>query len=135
MLGTLESGVVVSGKGHSRCFGYRTANVRLDLNAPRRCGVFVVAVRLEKQEWRKGFANFGTTYDKTYEGPPHVEIHILYYEGNLYGSTLEFQLCKQLDSLKRCKSFEEAKGELARVAEQTRATKFPVQLGLHTAPQ
>ncbi len=84
---TLE-GKVERGKRLGRVLGFPTANLRFPANSlvPAH-GVYAVAVRLGRKHYR-GIANVGIrpTFDN--DDLANCEVHLLDYEGYLYGKTL-----------------------------------------------
>jgi len=88
-------GKVVPGQGRGRTLGFPTANLdlgpRAALPAP---GVYVVHCQGPDGE-RRGLLNVGhrPTFDR---GPISVEVHLLDFEGRLYGQTLRLELLARL---------------------------------------
>ncbi len=95
-------GRVVPGDGRGRTLGYPTANLELwDNAALPGPGVYVVRCRADGTE-RLGVLNVGRrpTFG---EGPVKVEVHLLDYEGYLYGQRMRVEL---LGWLRREKVFD-----------------------------
>lgn len=86
-------GVVERGDRRGRELGYRTANLRLgDYQRPA-YGIYAVRVRIEGDERdRPGVASFGIrpTFEPAVE---LLEAHLFDFDGDLYGRTIEVDLC------------------------------------------
>lgn len=90
-------GVVAQGEGRGRQLGYPTANLSLEdarKLVPRR-GVYATKVRLPDGRERGGMMNIGRrpTFD---EMDATVEVHLLDFEGDLYGERLPVQFLRRL---------------------------------------
>ena len=91
-------GHVVQGYQQGRKLGFPTANIVLDdsrkLIPPT--GVYAVKVRLSgSMEMRRGVMNIG--YRPTFSGDDiSLEVHIINYEGDLYGMKMMVALCHRL---------------------------------------
>lgn len=86
-------GVVEQGDRRGRTIGFPTANVALGQHLRPRFGVYAVRAGLEEQGrivWRDAVANLGRrpTVGKLVE---NFEVHLLDYDGDLYGRTLRAQ--------------------------------------------
>ena len=84
------AGNVVHGAKRGRTMGFRTANLRI---APNRAtppnGVYAVWAWVEGQRW-PGVANLGIR--PSFDAGEHlIEVHLLGYEGDLYGTTLQVE--------------------------------------------
>jgi riboflavin kinase/FMN adenylyltransferase len=82
------SGTVATGAQRGRALGFRTANLPVDpTRAVPRDGVYVVQAVLEDGR-HGGVANIGVrpSFDA---GERTLEVHLLDYEGDLYGRTME----------------------------------------------
>lgn len=113
---------VVRGDGRGRSIGYPTANLRL-LDArkviPHR-GVYAVRVKSTgAPEWNPGMMNIGVR--PTFGGnETHLEVHVLDFEGELYGSTLSVEFVERMREEKRFSSVEELVEQLSRDEERCR---------------
>lgn len=100
------SGVVVAGDGRGRQIGFSTANLSEVPELLPKFGVY--AVRVEGPELMapaKGVMNVGVrpTLDA---GELRIEVHLLDFEGDLYGKRLRVELVKSLREERKFDSFE-----------------------------
>jgi riboflavin kinase/FMN adenylyltransferase len=95
-------GLVVNGDKRGRTIGYPTAN--LDPVASRKiipkAGVYAVTVRLGEDQLAGGMMNVGTrpTFDGVHQ---RQEVHLLDFEGDLYGEVLTVEFRKRLRDERR----------------------------------
>lgn len=96
------TGMVVKGDRRGKHLGFPTANIRLpeDKLCPQ-TGVYAGLVRMPGSscKTRQGVVNIGfrpTFYSQKKSLLPSVEVHILNFNGSLYGKTLEVALLKRL---------------------------------------
>lgn len=94
------SGRVVHGRKLGRTLGVPTANLLLGDRKPALNGVFSVMVKMSNGLLRPGIANIGVR--PTVDGSaPAVEVHLLGFNGNLYGKRLDvYPLAKLRDEQK-----------------------------------
>ncbi|MEJ2060207.1 MAG: bifunctional riboflavin kinase/FAD synthetase [Gammaproteobacteria bacterium] len=107
------SGRVMHGDKRGRSIGFPTANLSLG----RRCtpvhGVFAVRVRGAAPAPRFGVANIGRR--PTVGGERELlEVHLLDYEGDLYGRCLQVELLARLREEMRFPSLDDLKRQIAR---------------------
>lgn len=105
------SGVVVEDKHLGRTYGYPTANIVPNIYQPDiKRGVYATDVTLGDKTYR-GITNVGTTSfdDKSKE---RIETHILDFNGNLYGKTIEVKFLYYMRDFKNFLSTEELKLQL-----------------------
>lgn len=115
------TGRVVRGRGVGHQIGFPTANLlpASDKLMPPR-GVYAVSVTLTDGTLRAGMLNVGRRptlhngHDTTYE------VHILDFEGDLYGQTLTVALRRRLRTEREFASIEELRAQLARDAQEAR---------------
>jgi riboflavin kinase/FMN adenylyltransferase len=106
------SGQVFSGQRLGRTLGVPTANIALEPTNRLAHGVYAVVARVDGRAF-PAVASFGTrpTVD---DGPPLLEVHLLDFDGDLYGREMEVEFIERIrDELK----FDSI---LALVAEMTR---------------
>ena len=88
------SGLVVPGKGMGRRIGYATANLQLQEQALPPRGVYAVQVRLAEQRF-SGILNMGS--QPTFGvNDFRVEVHLLDFDGDLYGQNVEIFFVKKI---------------------------------------
>jgi len=108
------AGRVLHGVGRGRGLGYPTANVRLDgqLMPPR--GVYSVWCEIDGRRW-PGVMNLGRrpTFG---DGPLTCEVHVLGFEGNLYGHHVQLGLLQRLRDERRFDSARALSRQIARDA-------------------
>ena len=108
------SGVVIQGAQLGRTIGFPTANVKYPLNVLQiPYGVYAARVG-----GHAGVLNWGIkpTVHNTKE--PIVEVHILDYEGDLYGKNIEVDILKKLRNEQKFASLEELKLQIKKDAEE-----------------
>ncbi len=108
------AGTVVRGEGRGSQLRYPTANVvPHDPHAliPKR-GVYAVRVRLEAAVLN-GVMNIGTrpTFGT---GGEHCEVHILDFEGDLYGQSIQVEFVERIRDEKRFPSIEALKDQITK---------------------
>ena len=93
------SGQVISGQRLGRTLGVPTANIALEPTNKLAHGVYAVMARIEGRAY-PAVASFGTrpTVD---DGPPLLEVHLLDFDGDLYGREMEVEFIERIrDELK-----------------------------------
>ncbi len=113
-------GMVVKGQQVGRTIGFPTANLQVpsDKLLPRR-GVYCVRAILASQETVKGVINIGSR--PTVNGQvPTVEVHLLDWSGNLYGTYLTVNLEKFLRSEQKFPSLDALKNQIMLDCEMAR---------------
>jgi riboflavin kinase / FMN adenylyltransferase len=88
------SGRVTSGRRLGRTLGVPTANIALEPTNRLAHGIYAVAARLEGRGF-PAVASFGTrpTVD---DGPPLLEVHLLDFDGDLYGREMEVEFIERI---------------------------------------
>ena len=93
------SGQVISGQRLGRKLGVPTANIALEPTNRLAHGIYAVVARVEGCAY-PAVASFGTrpTVD---DGPPLLEVHLLDFDGDLYGREMEVEFIARIrDELK-----------------------------------
>lgn len=108
------TGLVIRGEVRGRALGFPTANVALDpeklLPLP---GVYFGIARLEDGHSYPAVANLGTK-PTTGEHPLGLEVHLLNFSGDLYGSTLRFEFHGRIRGERRFASLDELRAQINR---------------------
>ena len=105
------SGEVVHGEGIGKNLGFPTANINIPRNTVvPKDGVYISKVLFDGKEFL-GITNVGSkpTVDIN---DKNIETYIAYYNGNLYGKTIEVQFLKYLREIKKFDSLQELKRQL-----------------------
>jgi riboflavin kinase/FMN adenylyltransferase len=90
------SGRVVHGDGLGRPLGFPTANIVLRRRTPM-TGIFVVEAELEETQSRlRGAASIGTRPTIREHAQPLLEVHLLDFDGVLYGKHLRVTFLEKL---------------------------------------
>ena len=115
-------GTVSRGEGRGRKLGYPTANLTLEdarKLVPKR-GVYATLVTLPNGHQRGGMMNIGRR--PTFDGmDATVEVHLLDYEGDLYGASLSVQFLQRLRPEQKFESAEALAAQLSEDEERCRA--------------
>ena len=112
-------GEVVAGRQVGRTIGFPTANIRVGTGAlmpPN--GVYEAAVGD-----RKAVVNIGCRPTLDNGSDVTVEVHLLDFDGNLYGKTLKVEFLRRLRPEMKFGSLEELKAQIARDIESVRNGK------------
>ena len=81
-------GTVVNGAARGRSMGFPTANIETDAELMPAQGVYACRARTNGGRWLPAVANLGTR--PTFDGQGFlVEVHLLDFSGDLYGSEME----------------------------------------------
>ena len=98
-----QTGRVRRGEGRGRTLGFPTANLPPP-DAPARDGVYAALVRIEgERRLRPALANLGPSPTFAVD-ERRLEVHLLDYDGDLYGTRLHVELRVRLDGQRRCAS-------------------------------
>ena len=121
------AGVVIAGDGRGRAIGFPTGNLRIDSAAlegvPR--GVFAGGARWNDEGERVVVVNIGNRPTFTGDGCITVEVHVLDFDGDLYGKTVEVRLGQRLRHEQRFDSVEELTRQIALDIERARQLGAP----------
>lgn len=99
------TGRVMHGQKLGRTLGAPTANVQLKRLRVPLTGVYRVSAELDGTT-HKGVANIGTRPTVQGDGKPHLEVHLLDYEGDLYGQRLTVVFHEKIRDEQRFDSLE-----------------------------
>ncbi len=93
-------GIVAKGRNRGgKLLGFPTANIVLQDELCPKMGVYAVTVEYKKKKY-KGVANIG--YSPTFDDHVHtVEIHILNFQGNIYGEQIRVNFIERIRSEKK----------------------------------
>jgi riboflavin kinase / FMN adenylyltransferase len=103
------TGLIQRGDGIGRTIGFPTANVHLD-HANKLVpanGVYAVEVQMGGERRMTGMMNIGHRPSVTDEGERRIEVHILDFEGDIYGMNLEVRMLKHIRSEQKFASLDE----------------------------
>lgn len=117
-------GKVVEGNKLGRQIGFPTANVDVGAIQMPPNGVYAVRVvghRFPAPGW-PGVANLGLRPTLEENGSRTLEVHLLDFAGDLYGQELEVVFVEKLRDEQKFSGLDELKAQIARDAEQARAT-------------
>lgn len=104
-------GKVIHGQKLGRTIGLPTANLTLKRYTCPIKGVFAVIVHLKNGKTHQGVANVG--FRPTVNGErPLLEVHLLNFEGDLYGQTIEVSFCLKLRDEQKFESLEALKNQI-----------------------
>lgn len=103
------TGTVVHGAGRGRTIGFPTANILMNEPYVLPCnGVFAVNVIVDEKSLR-GVMNIGvrpTFYDEMH-AEPSLEVHLIDFDGNLYGKDLKVEFIQMLRAEEKFDSVDE----------------------------
>lgn len=116
MLGRAVSvlGTVIRGDGRGRDLGYPTANLNLHHEIRPPTGVYATKVLFGLKEYH-ALTNIGmrpTFKETSQDTEPLVEVHIIDFDGSLYGENLEVQFLYKVREEIRFRDMEELKLQL-----------------------
>jgi riboflavin kinase / FMN adenylyltransferase len=113
------SGKVISGQRLGRTLGVPTANIALEPTNKLAHGVYAVTARFEGRAY-PAVASFGTrpTVD---DGPPLLEVHLLDFDGDLYGREMEVEFIERIRDELKFDSIPSLVAEMERDKERARA--------------
>ena len=114
------SGRVVHGDGLGRPLGFPTANIVLRRRTPM-TGIFVVEAELEETQSRlRGAASIGTRPTIREHALPVLEVHLLDFEGVLYGKHLRVTFLEKLRAEQKFDGLEALRAAIAADVAQAR---------------
>jgi riboflavin kinase / FMN adenylyltransferase len=106
------SGRVIPGKRLGRALGAPTANIALEPTNRLAHGIYAVIAQVDGRAF-PAVASFGTrpTVD---DGPPLLEVHLLDFDGDLYGREMEVEFIERIRDELRFDSLDALKAEIER---------------------
>mgnify|MGYP003962053275 FL=1 len=112
--------MVSAGDGRGRCIGFPTANLRVTTpeHVPR--GVFAGWASWDLRQKCTAVINIGQRPTFADDGGITVEVHVLDFEGDLYGKTVVVQLGQKLRDEQRFDSAHELTLQIAKDIQRTR---------------
>ena len=113
-------GTVVRGEGRGRGIGIPTANITADGELLPRPGIYAVRARVDGV-WHPGAASLGTNPTFVERGPLVLEVHLLDFDGDLYGKRLRIAFHTRLRDEVRFPSVETLVAQIHRDIDAARA--------------
>ncbi len=107
-------GEVIHGVEIGRTIGFPTANINYPENIVR----IPFGVYAAKFSGRYAVLNWGMKPTVHNTNKPVLEVHVLNFEGNLYGETLEIEILKKLRDERKFSSLDELKAQINKDAEE-----------------
>ncbi|TCD18366.1 bifunctional riboflavin kinase/FAD synthetase [Pseudomonas sp. IC_126] len=121
------AGRVMHGQALGRQLGAPTANVQLKRKSTPLSGVFMVSTGVD-DVLQPAVANIGMRPSVESDGKPHLEVHLLNYQGDLYGRQLRVTFHRKLRDEQRFASLEALRtaieADIAAAREYWRASPF-----------
>jgi riboflavin kinase/FMN adenylyltransferase len=113
------SGRVISGQRLGRTLGVPTANIALEPTNRLAHGIYAVVARVDGRAY-PAVASFGTrpTVD---DGPPLLEVHLLDFDGDLYGREMDVEFIERIRDELKFDSIPLLVAEMTRDKERARA--------------
>ena len=113
-------GTVVHGAARGRSMGFPTANIETDAELLPAQGVYACRARTNGGSWIPAVANLGTR--PTFDGQGFlVEVHLLDYSGDLYGSEMEVAFFARIRGEKAFDGLDALRTQIEKDVEQARA--------------
>ena len=114
------SGRVVHGDHIGRKLGFPTANVRMRRNRPPLCGIFAVRVRGLAAKPLPGAASLGVRPTVDARGVPTLEVHLLDFDRDIYGTHVCVEFLHKLRDEQRFPDLETLRRQIADDVDDTR---------------
>jgi len=116
-------GTVVHGDARGRDLGFPTANVDVDTALVPASGVYAVRVRVSETRALPGVVNIGTrpTFTQGQEPEVRVEVHLLDFDGDLYGQRVRVAFIDRLRAEQRFDSKQALVEQIGRDVSRARA--------------
>lgn len=129
-------GTVIPGKGVGRQYGFPTANLNTSGQLIPSSGVYVALAEINNQRHPAvlniGFAPKPSGHDANYPAAPDIECHLLDFNGDLYGQTLEVIFLAKLREEQRFVSSAEAVKAIAADVAEARRYHESTQYGVRS---
>jgi riboflavin kinase/FMN adenylyltransferase len=106
-------GQVVAGRKLGREMGFPTANLETDGFQLPPDGVYAVRVRIGEQTF-SGLANLGLRPTVSWDEKRMLEVHLLAFEGDLYGREIEVEFLRFVRGERKFGSVEELRAQIGR---------------------
>jgi riboflavin kinase/FMN adenylyltransferase len=112
-------GRVVPGQRLGRTLGVPTANIALEPTNRLAHGIYAVIARVDGRAF-PAVASFGTrpTID---DGPPLLEVHLLDFDGDLYGREMQVEFIERIRDERKFDSIPSLAAEMERDKKRARA--------------
>ena len=114
------AGQVISGQRLGRSLGVPTANIALEPTNRLAHGIYAVVARVEGQAF-PAVASFGARPTIVEGGAPLLEVHLLDFEGDLYGREMEVEFIQRIRDELKFGSLDALKAEMERDKQRARA--------------
>jgi riboflavin kinase / FMN adenylyltransferase len=112
-------GRVISGQRLGRTLGVPTANIALEPTSRLAHGIYAVVARIDGRAF-PAVASFGTR-PTVHAGPPLLEVHLLDFEGDLYGREIEVEFIERIRDERKFDSIPLLAAEMERDKQRARA--------------
>ena len=114
-------GTVVRGAGRGRGIGFPTANLETEFELIPGSGVYAVLARAGERFWPAA-ANIGRKPTvAAADAPITVELHLIGFDGDLYGQSIEALFLERIRSEQRFPGLDALKAQIARDVERAKA--------------
>ena len=114
------SGRVVAGDRIGRTLGFPTANIRMRHNRPPLQGIFAVRVHGVGPRPLPGAASLGVRPTINALGAPTLEVHLLDFDGDLYGLNVRVEFLRKLRDEQKFADVEALRRQIAHDVQETR---------------
>jgi riboflavin kinase / FMN adenylyltransferase len=113
-------GQVIHGQSLGRTLGVPTANIALEPTNRLAHGIYAVVARIEGSAF-PAVASFGTRPTIDVDGPPLLEVHLLGFNGDLYGREMQVEFVERVRDERKFESIASLVAEMERDKERARA--------------
>lgn len=105
---------VISGRGRGRRIGFPTANLAVT-DLPIAYGVYLAKVRMNRKSYQ-GLLHYGLR--KTFGESLSCEVHLINFNKNIYGRTLEIEVRRKIREVKKFAGIEALKKQITKDLEE-----------------